>query len=187
MTVTLIGGLAHALVETVVVRQVGLDDFSEARYLHAKALSAQTADALSDDEISAFVALANSAAYADVLRQEEIYGAFIDGQLVGTASWQVNNDDGKVVRISSVFVHPMFWRYGIGRRLVAEVEARAMHSGFDQFSVSTTFNAVPFFEKVGYQVSSRGVRSFGPACALPVAFLRKVVVRQVRTPVPATA
>lgn len=180
MTMTLIGGVGHALVETVAIRHVGIDDFSEVRYLHAKSLSAQTADSLLEAEAAAFVALANSTAYGDILAGEDIYGAFIDGQLIGTAAWHVNGDDGKLARISSVFVHPLFGRYGIARRLMAEVEARAFQSGFDHFSVSAPFNAVPFFEKMGYQVCSRGVKTFSADCSLPVAFLRKAVPRPAR-------
>ena len=106
------------------------------------------------------------------------YGAFIAGQLIGTASWHANGDDGQVARFSSVFVHPMFARHGLGRRLIAEVEARAFQSGFHQLGTSATPNAVPFFERLGYHVASRGIKTYGPPrCALPVAFLRKSLPR----------
>ena len=90
-----------------------------------------------------------------------------------------------MARISSVFVDPMFLRLGIGGRLLTEVEARAFQSGFNQLSMSTTLNAVAFFEKAGYQVASRGVKALGTSCLLPVAFLRKSVPRLARAPAPA--
>jgi len=177
-----IGGGGPVLAERVAIRRVGIDDYSDVRYLHAKSLVAHTADTLSEAEVATYVALVYSAAYGDILAGADLHGAFKDGQLVGTASWQANGDDGKVARISAVFVHPLFVRLGIGRRLVGEVEARALQSGFDHFSISAIGNSVPFFEKLGYEVSSRGVKSFGPGCALPVAFLRKRVPRQARAP-----
>lgn len=140
----------------------------------------QSGDALSDAEIAAFLAHVGSPAYSDCLVAEEVYGAFVDGQLVGTASWQVNGDDGETARIASVFVHPLFARLGIGGRLLAEVEGRARRSGFDQLGTSSTINAVAFFERYGYQEASRGVIAFGADCWLPVAFLRKRVPRQMR-------
>jgi hypothetical protein len=72
----------------------------------------------------------------------------------------------------------MFTRLGIGGRLLAEVEARAAQSGFDQLGASATINAVPFFERYGYIQASRGVKAFGPDCWLPVVFLRKRAARR---------
>jgi GNAT superfamily N-acetyltransferase len=109
-----------------------------------------------------------------------MHGAFVDGQLVGTASWLVSGDDGETARIASVFVHPMFARLGIGGRLLGEVEARACQAGFDQLATSATINAIPFFGRRGYTEASRGVKAFGPDCWLPVAFLRKRVPRLAR-------
>lgn len=177
---TLVDGKGHGLAKAVSIRLVGVDEHAHVRHLHATSMVSQSADSLTECEIQAFVALVRSPAYSDVLKDENLYGAFIDGQLIGTASWQVSGDDGQAARISSVFVDPMFMRLGIGGRLLAEVEARAFQSGFNQFAISATLNAVPFFERAGYQSASRGVKTMGPDCALPVAFLRKSVPRMAR-------
>jgi len=162
------------------IRRLGLDDHSNVRHLHARSMRSQSGDALSDAEIDAFLAFVGSPAYSDSLLAEEVWGGFVGGQLVATASWHVNGDDGETARITSVFVHPLFVRLGFGGRLLAEVEARAVRSGFDQLGTSTTINAVPFFERYGYQEASRGVKALGPDCWLPVAFLRKRVARPER-------
>jgi len=177
---TLVDGKSHGLAKAVSIRLVSVDEHSHVRNLHARSMASQSADSLSEAEITAFVAFVRSPAYSDVLRAENVYGAFIDGQLIGTASWHVNGDDGHAARISSVFVDPMFMRLGIGGRLLTEVEARAFQSGFNQLGISTTINAVPFFERAGYQTASRGVKTLGTGCALPVAFLRKSVPRLAR-------
>jgi len=169
---SLAGGVAS---NAVAVRPIGLDDHSHVRHLHARAMQAQAGDALSDAELAAFTAFVVSPAYSDLLRTEEVHGAFTDGQLIGTSSWMANGDDGETARIASVFVHPMFTRLGLGGRLLAEVEGRAAQSGFEALGVSATINAVPFFERYGYAEASRGVKAFGPGCWLPVAFLRKRV------------
>lgn len=162
----------------LVIAPIGYDHFADVRNLHASALREGTAGVLSDIELETLLNLVKSSRYSDLLLQEEIYAGWIDDELVGTASWHTNSDDGRAARISWVFVrHPGF---GIGRRLVTEVEARAQHSGFNQLAVSATINAVPFFERLGYQVASRGVRNLGPECAVPVAFMRKFLLRPVR-------
>jgi GNAT superfamily N-acetyltransferase len=159
--------------EAVAVRRVGLDDHGQVRYLHARAMRTQCGDALSDAELTAFLAFVGSPAYSDHLRTEEVHGAFIDGQLIGTASWLASADDGETARIASVFVHPMFARLGVGGRVLAEVEGRASQSGFDRLGAAAIVSAVPFFERHGYAEASRGVKAYGPECWLPVAFLRK--------------
>jgi GNAT superfamily N-acetyltransferase len=156
------------------VRPIGLDDYADVRYLHAQSLSAQTLDVLTDEEVAAFKALVYSPAYTDLLMQEEVYGAWLDRDLVGTVSWHAIGDDGQSAGIGPVFVH--YARLGIGRRLLAEAEARAHQSGFDKFAGWATANAVPFFERLGYRIVSRGVKSLSPGCSLPVAFLRKELV-----------
>jgi putative acetyltransferase len=159
------------------LRRVGLDDHAQVRYLHARSMRTLSGDALSDAELAAFLAFVGSPTYSDHLRIEDVHGAFLDGQLVGTASWLANADDGETARIASVFVHPMFTRLGLGGRLLAEMEGRAAQSGFASLGASATINAVPFFERYGYMEASRGVKAFGPECWLPVAFLRKAVSR----------
>ena len=158
--------------------RIGLDDHSQVRYLHARSLRALAGEALSDAELAAVLAFVGSPVYSDHLRTEEVHGAFLDGQLIGTASWLVNADDGETARIASILVHPLFTRLGLGGRLLATVEARASQSGFANLSASATLNAVPFFERYGYVEASRGVKAFGPRCWLPVAFLRKTIWRR---------
>jgi GNAT superfamily N-acetyltransferase len=159
------------------IRQLGVDDFPAVRYLHGTVLRAQTADALTEAEIAGFARLVNSPAYSDLLREEnEIFSAWLGGELLGTAAWRINADDGTQARIGFVFArHPGF---GIGSRLVAEAEARALAWGFDRVTSFTTLNAVGFFQKRGYGVVSRGVKVLSAECALPVAFLSKRLAKR---------
>jgi GNAT superfamily N-acetyltransferase len=163
--------LSAFLAARLQTRPIGLDDFSDVRYLHATALNAHTATALSGSEIAAFVALVYSPQYSDILLQQEVYGAWLQDGLVGTAAWHIDPTDGRAARIGPVFVaHPQL---GIGRHLIATVEARAGQRGFREGLAWATANAVPFFARLGYQVASRGVKSLSPACQLPVTFMRK--------------
>jgi GNAT superfamily N-acetyltransferase len=169
---SVVGGRSRS---PIAIRRIGIDDHADVRYLHIRSLTEQSFGALSEREVAAFAAFVSSSLYSDSLVAEEIHGAFVEGQLVGTAGWQFNGDDGRVARISSVFVHPLFSRLGIGRRLLGEVEMRALRSGFALLGTSATINAVGFFAKLGYREASRGVRTLAPDCSLPVAFMRKSV------------
>jgi GNAT superfamily N-acetyltransferase len=153
------------------VAPIGIDDFSALRYLYAKSLIAQTAAAVSDEQAAALIRLIYSPYYTDLVMDEEVIGAWLDGWLAprpGTPAASTG-----VARIGPVFVrHP---RFGIGRLLLGEVETRAQRSGFRQFATWSTIEAVPFFERHGYQVTSRGAKAFAPGHMLPVTFLRKDV------------
>jgi hypothetical protein len=169
---------------TIKVVQLGIDDFSGLRYLHATALRAHTASVLSQAEVDAFTELVRSTAYVDLLLKEEIYGGFLDGELVGSASWHASGDNGRVARIGSLFaLHP---RFGIGRQLLAAIEGRAKACGFSQFATGVTANAVPFFLRHGYRVASRGTRILSASCGLPVTFLKKSLPRHLSHAPPAT-
>lgn len=164
-------GLDAVLDDRLLLRPIVVDDYADIRHLHASALRAGTVGVMSEPEVAAFVKLVQSAVYPDLLMKEDVFGAWLDGELVGTASWQANAANGHTARVGSIFVrHP---RFGIGRRLLAEVEQRAHHSGFNRIAAGVTANAVPFFERLGYVVASHGVRTFAIGCALPVTFLRK--------------
>jgi ribosomal protein S18 acetylase RimI-like enzyme len=171
----------------IAIRRIDIDDHADVRYLHIRSLTEQSFGALSEPEVAAFAAFVRSPSYSDSLLAEEIHGAFADGQLVATAGWQFNGDDGRVARITSVFVHPLFSRLGIGRRLLGEVETRALRSGFALLGTSVTLNAVGFFEKLGYREASRGVRMLTPDCSIPVAFMRKSVPQLMRARTPPAA
>ena len=55
-------------------------------------LSAQTLDVLTEAEVAAFEALVYSPVYSDMLMQEEVYGAWLEGELVGTVSWHAGDE-----------------------------------------------------------------------------------------------
>jgi len=157
--------------ERLALRPIGLDDFSSLRYLHVTALRAQTLDVLSEEEAAAFTRLVYSPAYVSLVMREEVYGAWLDGELVGTVSWHAGGNTGSMASIGGIFVrHP---RLGIGRRLLAEAEARVHQSGFERLSACATANALPFFLHYGYEEVSRGVRSLSVGCVLPVTFVKK--------------
>ena len=157
--------------ELLKLRPVGLDDFSDIRSLHATAVRAHTQGALSEEEAASVLKLVASPDYPALLLREELYGGWIDGELVGTVSWHAGGSTGATATISGIFVRHV--RLGIGSRLLAEAEMRAHRSGFDLLSAGTTANAVPFFLRFGYEKVSLGVRTLAPDCRLPVTFLRK--------------
>ena len=158
-----------------VLRPVEIDALSSVRYVHAAALKRDASSVLSEGEIDAFARHVYSQSYTDSLIRQDLVGAFLGPELVGTAGWSVADDQGSAARIRSVFVLPMFSGMGLGSRLLAEAERRAVAAGFPVLLLRATLNAVSFFEARGYATTSQGVHALPGGVGLPVSFMRKTV------------
>ena len=152
---------------------IGIDDWANVRYVHSLAFERLASPYLDPNDIEIFRARLAIPDYTDELMQENLFGAWVENELAGTAGWRPADDNGVTARITSVFVLPVFAGLGIGSQLLADAEARAEQAGFKSFAVRATPNAVGFFETFGYEISSHGIRSVSPNQDLPITFMRK--------------
>lgn len=159
--------------DRIAIRPVGLDDWASVRYVHSTAFRLLAAGHFTPDECDAFAGFVRSQDYVDLLIAENVQAAWLDGELVGTSGWTPADDNGALARITAVFVRPFFTRLGIGRRLVLDAEARARNAGFERFSARVTFNAVGFFEKLGYDITSYGIQPIAAEQGLPITYMRR--------------
>ena len=155
------------------LRAVGVDDWSAVRWLHAASFERLTGPRLDAEAVEAVRRLIGDLAYIDRLQRRALHGAWIDGVLVGTCGWLPSDDSGHSARITSVFVSPMFARQRLGTRLVRDAEARAGAAGFSTFTTRATEVTVPFFQRLGYEVTSHGISMRAGELPLPVTFLRR--------------
>ena len=177
------------LLDRVSLRAVGLDDWSDVRYVHVRALERLAGLHLDAEETAAIKDYVATPEYTDEIQRESLHAAWLDGHLIGTAGWGPADDTGISARVTSAFVDPMFARLGVGRLLVVNAEERARAAGFRIFTTRTTSNAVGFFEALGYEISSYGVCSIAADRGIPVTFLKKrdAIHATIPTPTPAKA
>ena len=89
----------------------------------------------------------------------------IIGGIRATASWNW-------LHIELLWVEIRFRQRGIGKKLVQKAEAFAIEHGFQYVRVETTsFQAKPFYEKLGYQVF--GVLENSPSEGYTDYFMKK--------------
>ena len=159
------------------VRPAGPDDLADIRYIHAASFRLLAGQQFSEEQIAAFATHVYGQHYtrslSEAIRSRSLLCARLGGELIGTAGWSAADGFGTAARIRWVFVRPLFTGLGIGRRLVAETELRAGRAGFQAFSAEAPLTAVEFFNHLGYEVSSHGMRALPRAEGLPVVFLRK--------------
>jgi putative acetyltransferase len=167
-----------------VIGSVGPDDLADVRSLHATAFRVLAGSSFTDSEVAAFTthvyALPYTTALSEATQRGHLFSARLAGDLIGTAGWSAGDGNVAIARIRWVYVRPMFNGLGLGTRLVQTAEAAVRGAGFDTVSVEASLNAIEFFTRQGYEISSHGVRALTASEGLPVAFMRKTLTGTAR-------
>ncbi len=147
---------------------------SDVRYMHDAVIRRLTDTVLSEREVSAFQNLIYGEEYSRILTCHNVTTAWIERQLVGSASWCPLDDGGETARICDVFVHPLYKGAGIGTLLLEDAEASIAKAGFSWITLRAPGHLTPFLLRHGYSLLSHGTCSIAPDVKMRVAFLRKV-------------
>lgn len=159
--------------ELVQLRPISIDDWSDVRYVHREAFRTVIAPRVSPQCAHEFMALLDTPAYVDRLMSSDLVGAWLDGQLAGTAGWLPTDPYGRVARIEGLFVQPLFTFMGLGSLLLAHTEARAHRAGYTVVTAPATSSSVPFFLRHGYDIYVQGVGVTDLPSAVPMFLMRK--------------
>lgn len=88
--------------------------------------------------------------------------AHVGERLAGCGGWSLRVPDYSLVtgdmprttkpvpRVRAMFVHPEFARRGVGRHLMADIEAAIWEAGHDEIHIDATLGGVPLYERCGY-------------------------------------
>lgn len=165
------------LPDAMMIRDLGVNDLAPLRRLHITSFRTAAGSFFTDAELDAFESLVLSQDYtADRYRatlQHELIGALHEDILVATGEWARASGPQVIAQIRGVFVNPFFTGCGIGSRIVRELEARIGNAGFKEVGLRSTVNATPFFEGLGYRITSHGQQILTPSEGLAVTFMRK--------------
>jgi len=106
--------------------------------------------------------------FVDALGPFETLVAEMDGRLAGVA--QLDLDAG-VLR--ALFVDPAIQGRGLGRALLATVEARARAAGCSRLRGAMSLNAVPFYERAGFHPRGGPAQLRSADVRVPVVWMEK--------------
>lgn len=81
------------------------------------------------------------------------------GRIVASGGWSLRRpgyaraaeDDPPAPKIRSIFVDPSQARRGLGRRIMAHVEALAAAAGHERAELAATLMGIPFYAALGYR------------------------------------
>lgn len=142
--------------ELLRIGSIGIDDWSDVRYVHANAFRTIVAPHLTPETVAAFLASLDGPEYTDRLSASDLTGAWLDGDLVATAGWRRVDGSARVARIEGLFVRPLFTFMGIGSALLAHAESRARDAGCVVFTATVAPVSVPFLLRCGYDIAAHG-------------------------------
>lgn len=160
------------MVDDVVLRPIGIDDWSDVRYVHAASFR-MLGGSQSSRSVVAFNAMVAQPEYVDRMREAHLIGAWIGRELVGTAGWLPADDRGMTARITGHFVRPLFTMLGIGSLLLSRAEQDARDAGFSRFTARATGAVVPFYAAHDYEISSYGSQAIDGLREIKLVFMRK--------------
>jgi N-acetylglutamate synthase-like GNAT family acetyltransferase len=88
--------------------------------------------------------------FRDVIGNTEFFVSERDGQIVGFGFL-----DKRTERIEAIFVDPDVQRSGLGSAILQTLEDTARKAGLASLTLSSTLNAVAFYEHAGFKALKR--------------------------------
>lgn len=93
-------------------------------------------------------------AFAGTIERKHVVVGIAESRIAGFAIL-----DAFAAKVEAVFVVPAVTRRGLGRHLLAHLEATAREAGLHRLDVDASLNAVPFYAAAGYETLSQGVHT----------------------------
>ena len=118
--------------------------------IHTAAIRS-TKDPYAPDDIERWASKHTPNSYAEPIAAKRLFVAEVDGELIGFG--QFNAGTGVVERI---YVLPSASRNGVGRALMREAERRAFAAGCPKLYLSSSLNAIAFYQRCGFVRGERG-------------------------------
>jgi GNAT superfamily N-acetyltransferase len=129
----------------VTLRPATDDDRAAICTVHVRAIRESCSRSYSPTQVSSWSGLLSPDSYSTVLKERVMVVAVDGGAVVGFG--QLNPATGEV---DAVYVLPECQGEGIGRLLLADLEAEARARGIYMLELSATLNAESFYAQAGY-------------------------------------
>lgn len=139
------------------IRTAEPTDADAVRRVHRASIEGFGPAAYDPEQVEAWASGCESADYATPISSDDVYFAVAErgGEVVGFGSLRLEatGDCERTTdaEVTAVYVHPEVAREGIGTELLADLEREARERGRPRLRLSSSLNAVPFYEHHGYE------------------------------------
>lgn len=144
------------------------EDLPRLRVLFQRSIRTLAVGHYASPQIEAWAGAAKDEGWIEPESLRDLWVAQIGVSLVGFAEL---SSDGEEVRM--VFVEPTVAERGIGTSLLERVEEEAARRGVERLSLRSSLNAVPFFERFGYETRAERERRLPDGTILRIVDMEK--------------
>ena len=152
------------------VRPARFSDREKIALTHKASIEALCAEHYGAQEIAGWVRVISPAIYSSAIQEKIMIVAEDDDQILGLGILDIQGQE-----VSAVYIHPKANGSGIGKKLLAELEKRAVENGLGRLSLCSTTNAKGFYEKCGYAGSETGCHELPNGVKLECIRMRKTL------------
>jgi GNAT superfamily N-acetyltransferase len=150
------------------IRRAAQGDGEALATLHRASIRALCADAYSPEQLAAWTAVLTSAAYETLIDVGHVLIAVDEEVPVGLGVCEPAES-----LINAAYVAPGSVRRGIGRELVAAMEAELLAAGASEVMLNATLNAVAFYASLGYRDRGMTTNVLPSGVVLPAVAMTK--------------
>jgi putative acetyltransferase len=139
------------------IRRATQEDREAIWRVHYRAVSETCASHYSQEVIGIWAAALRSEKYEEAIAKYEFFVAEEDGAVVGFA--ELGQDSGEV---QGLYVSPDVGGRGVGRELLRTLEERARAFGLASLRLTSSLNAVTFYERAGFTTLEAQTQTIAP-------------------------
>src|SRR5687768_16703105 len=139
------------------IRRATQADKEAIRRVHFRAVAVTCASHYPPEVILLWAGGLRPEKYAGAIEANEFFVAEERGEVVGFAEL-----DPAAAEVQGLYVSPAAGRRGVGRDLLRTLEERARAFGLESLGLTSSLNAVAFYERAGFEARERLVKTLGP-------------------------
>lgn len=130
----------------ITIRRATLRDRESIWNVHIRAIQEVCKSHYSQKEIEDWSEVLRPTRYNEPIKRGSFYVAVDDNVIIGFGN--LNQDSGE---IEAVYVAPEYVRRGVGSGILQALESVARDAGLTRLYLSSSLNAVQFYENAGYR------------------------------------
>ena len=139
------------------IRKAKQEDKEIIWLVHVKAIRETCASHYSQEVIRIWAERLQSEKYEEAIRSNEFFVAEEDGAIVGFG--ELDQAGGE---IQGLYVSPDAARRGVGQKLLCTLEKRARAFGLKSLYLTSSLNAVSFYERAGFKSLGEMTKTLSP-------------------------
>jgi putative acetyltransferase len=139
------------------IRRATQEDKEAVWRVHGSAIRGTCAGHYSQEVIQIWAGRLRPEKYAEAIDRNDFFVAEEGGVVVGFG--ELGREEGA---IQGLYVSPDVKGRGVGRKLLSTLEERARAYGLESLSLTSSLNAVPFYERAGFKAVEELTETIGP-------------------------